>query len=99
MAQALIERNLARYIDGPEYASWFEVERGTADLLMAYLVAILSRASKDRWCPITDRRESLGAFERLHGKTPSERDTDGIVAETEPIRTHVLRNLLPAPRV
>lgn len=97
LAHDLIARNLARYIDGPEHASWFEVERETADLLMAYLAAIVSRAPNERWRPITDRRESLGAFERLQGRTPSRPDTAGIEAETEPIRTHVLRRLLPAP--
>ena len=82
LAHDLIERNLARYIEGPEWASWFEVERETADFLMSYLAAILSHGQKDRWRPITDRRESLGAFERLQGRTPFRRDTDGIKAKT-----------------
>lgn len=97
LAHDLIERTLARYIEGPEHASWFEVERQTADLLMAYLAGILSRGPTVPRMPITDRRESLEAFGRLHLPAPADHAAEGVVAKTEPIRTQILRDLLPAP--
>lgn len=97
LALALQERGLARHRAGPEWASWFEVEIQTANLLMAYLAAILARASEQHTDPITDSQDCLAAFTYFHSSDSSHGASKGVVTETEPLRTHILRRLLPAP--
>lgn len=97
LAAALQERGLARFLAGPEYSSWFEVEKQTADLLMAYLATILARGSEQATDPITDRQECLAAFQYVGGKSSLADSTEGVITETEPVRTEIIQSVLPAP--
>jgi hypothetical protein len=97
LAEALVDRGLAQGVAGPEWARWFDVEEQTANLLMAYLAAILCRASAHPTAPITDRRECLAAFEQVRGHGAPNNGTAGLVARTEGFRTTLLREILPGP--
>ena len=94
LAFALEQRGLARRLAGPEHATWFEVEKQTAELLMAYLASIVARSEEHDTDPITDRPECLAAFEHVRGHDGA---AGGVVNETDPVRTHILRGILPAP--
>jgi len=92
LAYALSERKLANYIGGKEWDSWFEVERDTGNLLMAYLASILGQNQEQRMVPITDSAGCLEAFTRIpagHGR---------VEARLNPIRSEILEALLPAPQ-
>jgi len=97
LALALEERGLARSLAGPEYSRWFEIEKQMADLLMAYLATILARAQEQNTDPITDRRECLAAYEHVRSADSHNDIATGLVTETEPVRTFMLRCVLPAP--
>ena len=91
LASELVERGLARPVAGPEYDTWFDVERRTGNLLMAYLAAVLGRGEGQEMDPITDSEECLTAFAGIPGG-------DGaIAARKDPIRTEILADILPAP--
>jgi hypothetical protein len=86
VAEGLLERGLARRVEG---ADWYEVESRTAAHFMAYLAATLgARVAMD---PITDSAADLASFLALPGApgTPA--------ALLEEMRTSVLEAALPAP--
>jgi hypothetical protein len=91
LALALRERQLARNPEGPEHAAWIDVERHTADLLMAFLASIVGKDEKVAMDPITDSEAAMAAFTTL----PEEERQIG--AELEPIRYALLRDILPGP--
>jgi hypothetical protein len=92
LASALVERGLGTHLSGQEWDAWFEVEKHTGNLLMAYLAAILGQKQEQRMDPITDSADCLEAFTRLPLG-------DGVVeSRLYPIRTEILAELLPAPK-
>ncbi len=97
LADALVQRGLARSVDGPEHARWFDVEKQTADLLMAYLAVLVARASQEETAPITDRADCLAAFDQVQRKDGESLSADGGSADAELVRTQLLRAILPGP--
>jgi hypothetical protein len=91
LSGALIERKVAAYISGREWDAWFEVEKHTANLLMAFLATILGQMQQKRMVPMTDSAQCLEAFTRTPGAEPA------IEARLDPIRAEILDDLLPAP--
>jgi hypothetical protein len=91
LAFALLERGLAKEPEGPEYAAWIDVERRTANLLMAFLASIVGKAEQVAMDPITDSEAAIAAFTTL----PEEDRQIG--TELEPIRYALLRDILPGP--
>lgn len=91
LAKALDSRGLARRAAGPDWASWWEIDRRAADLLMGYLAGVIGSTERYGMDPITDSEEALSIFLTI----PAEKR--GIVAETEPVRQVMLEGLLPAP--
>ena len=90
LAVELERRGLAAaYTSGREWDAWFDVEKHTADLLMAYLATILGQA--ERMDPITDSVACLEAFTRIP------EGGGAVQARLDPIRTEILNDLLPAP--
>ena len=59
LASALIERGLAGPMWGQEWDAWFEVEKRTANLLMAFLTTILGQKQEQQMDPITDSADCL----------------------------------------
>ena len=57
----LQQRGLARFADGPEHESWWNVEKFTADAYMAYLAAAISGARPGTF-PVTDQREAIATL-------------------------------------
>ena len=92
LAKQLEHLQLARYVEGPEYDAWYDVQVDAANLLMAYLASILAQRDDEQMYPITDSEECLEAFMRL----PAQR-RDDVVAATDWIRTAFLDEVLPAP--
>ena len=91
LASALIERGLAARLSGQEWDAWFDVEKHTGDLLMAFLASILGQMQEQRMDPITDAADCLDAFTRI----PT--GNSAVEARLNPIRTEILEELLPAP--
>jgi Family of unknown function (DUF6236) len=91
LAKALEHRRLARHASGPEWASWWDIDRRAAHLLMAYLAGVIGSTEMRRMDPITDSVEALSIFSSI---PPNER---GIAGETDPIRQVILEGVLPAP--
>ena len=91
LALALVDRDLAKEPTGPEYSTWIEVERRTADLLMAFLAAIVGKDEQVGMDPVTDSAAAIAAFTAL----PEEDRQIG--TELEPIRYALLRDILPGP--
>lgn len=91
LAMFLESRGLARDYRGEEYASWFEVERHTADLLMAFLASIVGKDPDVAMDPITDSEGSMAAFTTLPESARA------IETELEPIRYALLKDILPGP--
>jgi hypothetical protein len=91
LASELVARNLAARISGPEWGTWFEVEKQAGNLLMAFLATILGQRSGQRMDPITDSADCLKAFASVPIGA-------GVVeGRLDPIRTEILADLLPAP--
>jgi hypothetical protein len=82
LATALELRDLAVRVGG----DWWEVEERTANLLMAYLAAILGGHPDRRMTPITDSPGCLDVF----AEAPS------ALARSQ-LRTEILDDILPAP--
>jgi hypothetical protein len=76
---------LARQAEG----SWYDVERFTADLFMAYLTSVLGECLK--MDPITDHSESLSVFSEF----PQRNLSSPFLLDQ--LRTVVLDSALPAP--
>ena len=93
LAYALQDLGLAKEPDGPEYAAWFDVERQTADLLMAFLASILGKDEAVAMDPITDSEAAIAAFTTLP------EDDRQVGTELEPIRYALLEDILPGPAV
>jgi hypothetical protein len=87
LAYQLRERGLAR----PGEYPWYEVEKITADLFMAYLASVLGKLEDLQMCPITDRAESLSVFSKSPQKTLES------TALIEQLRIGVIESILPAP--
>ena len=94
LADDLVDRDLAHYVEGPEYAVWFSVEKQTAELLMAFLALILARSGPEPMVPITDRRPSLDALKNVRFESQGQ---ENVLVDTDAIRTCLLRGVLPAP--
>jgi hypothetical protein len=92
LAQALVSLGLARHVGGPEWSSWFDIEKVTGNLLMAFLASILAQREDEPMDPITDSTDCLAAFTRL-----PPHQTNGVVAATDSIRMAFLNDILPAP--
>ncbi|MEW6182618.1 MAG: hypothetical protein AB1500_05490 [Bacillota bacterium] len=58
LADTLYDKGLARPAEYP----WYEVEKLTADLFMAYLASVLGKLEDLQMDPITDRAETLPIF-------------------------------------
>lgn len=91
LASALIERGLASYMSGQEWDAWFEVEKETGNLLMAFLATILGQKQEQRMDPMTDSSECLEVFTRIPGEEPA------MAVHLNPIRAEILDDILPAP--
>jgi hypothetical protein len=91
LAWDLVDRSLAASIGGREWDAWFAVEKRTANLLMAYLAAIVGQCGEERMVPVTDTPDCLSAFTNV--------PISGAVVEQRlsSIRTAMLAGLLPAP--
>jgi Family of unknown function (DUF6236) len=86
VAEGLLERGLARRVEGED---WYEVESRTAAHFMAYLAVTLgARVAMD---PITDSAAHLAAFSSAPGAS------DTPAALLEGMRASVLEEMLPAP--
>ncbi len=86
VAEGLLERGLARRVEG---ADWYEVESRTAAHFMAFLAATLgARVAMD---PITDSAAHLAAFSAGPGAS------DTPAALLQEMRASVLEEMLPAP--
>ncbi|MHC1729377.1 MAG: DUF6236 family protein [Syntrophobacteraceae bacterium] len=70
---------------------WFQVEKTTADLFMAYLAAVLGRCESLEMAPITDRAEHFSVFSSSPQKTASPSEV------IDELRVSVLNGILPAP--
>jgi hypothetical protein len=70
---------------------WFEVERTTADLFMAYLASVLGKVEQVAMDPITDNESALVNF------TDSPDRDIGANALLQRLRLSVLDSILPAP--
>jgi hypothetical protein len=94
LAKALVERGLARYIegDGRSWELWIEVESSTADLFMAYLALALASDPDGPMEPVTNHPGSLAALANGTPGQPGPR-----VKAARRMRAHVLEELLPAP--
>lgn len=89
LADALCDRGLAR----PAKYPWYEVEKVTANLFMAYLASVLGKSGDLQMEPITDHTESLSVFSN---------SPQSILAPTsliDQLRITVLEGVLPAPSV
>jgi hypothetical protein len=91
LAYDLTTRGLATHFSGPEFDGWFDVEKWTADLFMAFLATVLGQHREQPMDPITDSVDCLNAFTALPTR---ERTLEGQLA---PIRTEILSGVLPAP--
>jgi hypothetical protein len=91
LASGLIERELAARISGQEWDAWFEVEKHTGNLLMAFLATILGQKQEQRMDPMTDSIECLEVFTRIPAEEPA------MEARLNPIRAEILDDILPAP--
>jgi hypothetical protein len=91
LASELVGRELATLISGEEWDAWFDVERRTGNLLMAYLATIVGQQQTERMTPITDSAECLEAITWI----PT--GEGGVNARLDPIRTEILAEILPAP--
>lgn len=87
LANQLCMRGLARSVRPP----WYEVEKITADLFMAYLSSVLGKLEDLQMCPITDRAKSLSVFSKSPQKSLK---STALIAE---LRIGVLESILPAP--
>jgi hypothetical protein len=84
----LRERGLARDGGGPEWESWWQVERTTADAYMAYLASAISGA-RPNMVPVTDQPEAIATLDGGSG------DFDQRLAA---LRYAVITQALPAPQ-
>lgn len=87
LARELCDRGLAR----PAGQPWYEVEKVTASLFMAYLVSVLGKSQDLHMDPITDRTQFLSVFSRV---------PQNILSPTrlaDRLRMGVLEGILPAP--
>ena len=81
LAYDLTTRGLATHFSGPEFDGWFDVEKWTADLFMAFLATVLGQHREQPMDPITDSVDCLNAFTAL----PTRERT--LEAQLAPIRT------------
>lgn len=87
LAYQLCNRSLAQQSEYP----WYEVEKITADLFMAYLASVLGKLENLQMDPITDRAESLSVF----SKSPE--NILNSTALVDQLRMGVIEGILPAP--
>jgi len=87
LANALCDRGLARPVKYP----WYEVEKVTANLFMAYLASVLGHSSDLQMEPITDHIESLSVFSNSPQSFLAPRSL------IDQLRITVLEGVLPAP--
>lgn len=91
LAMELARRELAKDSGDEEYAAWFQVEKHTADLLMAFLAWIVGKDPDVAMDPVTDSEAAMTAFTALPTKTRQ------LTGEVEPIRYALLEGVLPGP--
>jgi hypothetical protein len=91
LALDLVQRGLAKDFQGPEDRAWVEVERRTAELLMAFLASIVGKDENVAMDPITDSEAAMAAFTKLPEASRQ------IETELEPIRYALLTEILPGP--
>ncbi len=91
LGRYLREKELAKDDHWEEESSWVQVERHTADLLMAFLASLVGKDPDVAMDPITDSERSMAAFTTL---PEQERQ---INTELDPIRYALLENVLPGP--
>lgn len=89
-AKALVERKLAKDPSDDPASMWIDVERRTANLLMAYLAVLVCQDQSVGMDPITDSPAAIDAFKPLP-------DHDRLGTERQSIRFELLRDILPAP--
>jgi hypothetical protein len=87
LTEALYDRGLARPAEYP----WFEVEKLTADLFMAYLASVLGKLKDLQMDPITDRADALSVFSK------SPQNILDPITLVDQLRISVLEGVLPAP--
>jgi len=87
IADELSYRGLAE----PAKYPWYEVERVTANLFMAYLASVLGKLEHFQMDPITDCAESLSVFSK------SPRNILNPTALVDQLRMGVIEGILPAP--
>lgn len=85
----LCDMGLAREVCYP----WYEVERLTADLFMAYLASVLGKSEHLQMEPITDHAKSLFVYSTSPENVSSPTDI------LHDLRIGVLEGILPAPAV
>lgn len=92
LATALEQRGLARELSHePDTSLWIDIERRTANLLMAYLAVLVCKDETVGMDPITDSEFAFDAF-----KTLPEQDRQ-IDTDLQPIRYAMLSDILPGP--
>ena len=87
IADELCDKGLAK----PKNYPWYNIEKVTAELFMAYLAAVLGRLNEIDMVPITDSIEYFSVFSK-----ETSRGFDSITLMKQ-LRMEVLEGILPAP--